>query len=453
MSLRETLVSWALPPIRKPGEPVHIIKAAKLLDERLGTITPKQPEGWELSTVFDALRQAMQHNMPITEVRTKYLRLAPWVFFRPFEGYNGTLGEQPDLATAYGAWLQQQHSARPIASMLHVLLLHHPKHLPTFGTWCEATRNAISASRSPRIQQWRQRCEQFRLLQPDGPQYLATHIASADTAPKQVFLAAGLEGELGNGTFAEHTFRALLATVSKEMETGTAQASLAKLASLVPPEGTATRIRFPTLAKELAEALLLPFTRSAQAQQYKEQVLTLLTEHMGDPRVEKRVWPTVNEEARTVILGWLVEQNLLGFFDILTKTADPIWTYRRDFWRRYLNQKVITEAWVILGSAAHNLARQHLGKEFGRLTGASSDQSVLLMRIGGLTVAEWSHSGACRIWFTQTKDTPVFYRSSYSGNELRTASDEWVPHYGSEKFKWQGKVAQFIKSHTGIYPF
>jgi hypothetical protein len=323
--------------------------------------------------------------------------------------------------------------------------------LPTFSTWCHIALTSISRSTSPRVVKWQARCNDYNLLIADGPQRFAIYLNKTITPIASTFASAGLDGDLGVGKFAEHSFRALLSLISDEIKNGQAHSSLSRLIEFASPDLQAKqKLRFPTLAKELAESLLMPFIGSNKAQQYKEPILRLLLDTIGDPRIDTRVWPSVRSEARNLILSWLVEQNLHGFINILTETADPLWSYRRDFWMRYLEKNVISEAWVVLGSSARRLARNNFGEGFGTLTGASSDQSVLLMRIGGLTIAEWSHSGACRIWRTSTENAPVFYQSLYSGTGLRTESDYWVRHSSSERWKWQGEVARFIKDHTGI---
>ena len=46
----------------------------------------------------------------------------------------------------------------------------------------------------------------------------------------------------------------------------------------------------------------------------------------------------------------------------------------------------------------------------GRLSGASPEQSVLLLRMSGVTIAEWSHNGSCRMWLDGNKDAPKLYQ-------------------------------------------
>jgi len=80
----------------------------------------------------------------------------------------------------------------------------------------------------------------------------------------------------------------------------------------------------------------------------------------------------------------------------------------------------------------------------------------LLMKIGGLTIAEWSHNGACRIWAPNVSkeqySIPIFYifKKPYHAQQLKGISDEWIRHSSSQKYLWQKKVAHIIHQYTNI---
>jgi hypothetical protein len=96
---------------------------------------------------------------------------------------------------------------------------------------------------------------------------------------------------------------------------------------------------------------------------------------------------------------------------------------------------------------------------FGELKGASSKQSVLLMRIGNLIIAEWSHSGKCRIWniddptYSHTQPPLNIQNRSYHASELRAACNAEESHFSSANWLWQSHVARHIKRMANInYP-
>jgi hypothetical protein len=65
-------------------------------------------------------------------------------------------------------------------------------------------------------------------------------------------------------------------------------------------------------------------------------------------------------------------------------------------------------------------------------------------------VAEVSHTGKCRIWKDGNKNAPPMHKESYRLMELEQPSDFEKVHSGSATYVWQGQVADFIRSSTGI---
>lgn len=133
-----------------------------------------------------------------------------------------------------------------------------------------------------------------------------------------------------------------------------------------------------------------------------------------------------------------------------------MWRYRRKFWSAYLPH--ITDAWVAFGSQGEHLARETARrtednnfKRFGLLHGAvAGTHAVLIMTIGDLTIAEWSHSGKCRMWLRGHPNAPKLYASHYRAEDLRWS--EWweASHTGNEAYGWQGKFAEKIRRETGV---
>ena len=126
---------------------------------------------------------------------------------------------------------------------------------------------------------------------------------------------------------------------------------------------------------------------------------------------------------------------------------------RQEFWAWYLNENHVTEIWPIVGSeAAAELDRMNKsatdGKvlKFGRLTGAQRSHCVLLMRIGNLTIAEWSHEGAVRFWYADNPRTPSLYQFNYRATNLRDHSN-WDRSHQSY---WQIDVNNRVAGVTNI---
>lgn len=218
----------------------------------------------------------------------------------------------------------------------------------------------------------------------------------------------------------------------------------------------------------LAYVLLKPWGSNDPPAEYSEQLIKLLVERFGDPRTAKRAWKTLAdqlvrdhglvdaERVLGVFYRWVTEKTVRLFFDLIARTTErpDQWKERRSFWESYLDHKYVERAWFALGLDARSLARQAQathGLPFGRVggNGAASSQSVLLMKMGRLTIAEWSDNGRARFW-VDDKRAPEFDQQFYEGQGLRTMAggDSFaaIAHQG----RWYSKFANHIYEMTGI---
>ena len=115
----------------------------------------------------------------------------------------------------------------------------------------------------------------------------------------------------------------------------------------------------------------------------------------------------------------------------------------------------MTNAWVAFGVNGAQVARKiaestadSLMRRFGTLGGAGADQAVLLLSIGDLIIADWSHNGRLRIWRKGNPSAPEFNLGSYIASSLRTDSEFDIVHYPPDG--WQSKAEAYIRRHTGI---
>jgi hypothetical protein len=120
----------------------------------------------------------------------------------------------------------------------------------------------------------------------------------------------------------------------------------------------------------------------------------------------------------------------------------------------YYRKGAITEAWFALGSTAWSMGKRLKeripGLDFADLYQAQGNQSVLLMKLDNFVVAEWSHSGKCRIWDSDNKVAPKLYMRTYEAPDLRLTSLHDQTHYSSSNGTWQREIADFIRKKTGI---
>lgn len=233
---------------------------------------------------------------------------------------------------------------------------------------------------------------------------------------------------------------------------------------------SAPMLRYAEHRVALADGLVRPWLREKPADGIRHGLASFLIKHYGDPRMLTNVhaghrWQGVSAATIATVRRWLVGDTLQGFMRLLQLTADEIWRYRQRFWMAYYDHGAIDEAWLALGSQAAWHAQRAFGKadwaQYGALvSGATSNQSVLFLRIGQMVFMEWSHNGSLRACAYTDADVPAMYLPEYRGEELRDVTS-YDFHYGqnqnpelrhmnSEGGTWQRKARDFIAQHTGV---
>jgi hypothetical protein len=204
----------------------------------------------------------------------------------------------------------------------------------------------------------------------------------------------------------------------------------------------------------VATVLLLPWQERAPEDALRERITEFLLKHFKDPRIHPENWLKVPEEATAVLRRWLTRMALEQFLEVVDQVAERgYWMFRRPFWTSYDKRNVIDDAWVVFGPKAQLWARSLLGDlpGYGKIDRPRlPDHCILLLRIGGLTIAEVSHCGKCRIWKDGNGNAPRLHSGSYRLREIEQGPDLEQVHMGSYGYTWQHSVAAFIQVNTGI---
>jgi hypothetical protein len=210
----------------------------------------------------------------------------------------------------------------------------------------------------------------------------------------------------------------------------------------------------------LAEAMLRPWASRSPGEAVRSFVVDLLLGVMNDPRTNPQGWASVSVPARKVMLAWMIKDSLEQFLQVVDDTVklhqSRMWANRRQFWLSYYETGYISECWVVFGRRGAALARQ-LAMErqssalenfgvFIRDVGRDPSQAVLLMRIGDLRIADWSHNAHCCIWLPDNQSAPKLYQNEYLQEELLTGADFETPHHKD----WQNRVREYIAGQLGL---
>ncbi len=494
-SLKETLSKWSgLPNPPHRLEPRQTQKAAVEIARFWGTELSRKPADYDLKDLHQRISRSWKRYCILAESDktdrdkltwvsffeqeatksgdspSRDLRRLPWIlFYSPLEQTptrqqsvsSGWLGGDPLFVRHYGRWLSEQRNTRSVRALLSEFLLTYPTELSTFEELRRLLQSSITGTAAlhlKSLQKWQQRCHQFHLLETDGSRLFIEKLVLLQDDVQEILNNEGFEGRLVRGRFLKSGILEYLPTVSELLKGD--RLPPARLARLLQVLEFDDGLRFDdrTVRAAIAESFLAPFSEGYLPHRARDQLEPFFMRHFGDPRLPsgKSSWSGVPEEFRLVIKRWLTEQTLEEFFGLIKETAlDHHWSYRQIFWKAYFDHHLILDAWFVLGTKARQLMKSLKDKEhsYGILRGAASDQSVLLLRMHGATIMEWSHSGACRIWLDGNSNAPELHRnmnSPYTGRELRAIADLEQPHYSSETGRWQDAIADWLQDNTGV---
>ncbi len=216
----------------------------------------------------------------------------------------------------------------------------------------------------------------------------------------------------------------------------------------------------PGARPAFAEALLRPWAGRQPTEEARSLVVPQLLELMQDPRTNPAGWTGVSETARQVMLDWMTRDALEQFLEVVDESIQQyqsrMWAERRQFWMSYSDRHDIHECWVVFGRRGAALAR-HLATRknnpsllnfanFLRDVGGDPNQAVLLMKIGPLLVADWSHNGRCHIWLPGNPASPQLYQPEYLREDLMSGADFEIPHHKN----WQTAIDDYISGYLGL---
>jgi hypothetical protein len=439
--------------------PKAIERALTSLETQFGDLVPQAPPTAELDALYRRVRTHWDRHNALPDLTRRELKGLPWVAFYPADSTPDTwLAAQSPFWGAFQRVLDGGRPAAAVAALLQAFLLYYPRGLHTYGSVARLLDVWLDSTELRRLRRWKERCRNFGLTKADGYIMLATSVVRDPRPVQEIVSAAGLDGLLGASRFLRDVQHCLEEYLKKYLPTEHGTLSLLdRILALAEVEG---KLRFETRSREMAAALLLPFRERDPNPEVQARIQDFLLRHLGDIRIQVFRWQGVDPEAKEVLLRWLVRGTLEDFFRVVEATAlDRHWRDRRDFWKRYIDQHMVSEAWVAFGPQAADIARARLGKHAlssGRLLqghgsgygGVQLNHSVLILRIAGLVVVEWSHMGTCRIWRQSNRYCPHPYRPEYTRPNLVENADFEQRHIGH----WRDKVEDWIRAETGLRP-
>lgn len=447
--LEKFSISLILPNVKHHSfKPKKSLQATQKALEMFSSYNPKEPTSYELSESYNAVYKAWQKSKSLKNVARGHLKRIPWLlFYRPIEHKKFLSNDYNFLQHVFEEMELFNQSSRLIAA-LNLFCKVYPKEHREY--WCKSLKKQLGKSNSPRVLALKKRVNEYQILEVTGPLLYAQEILMKNSI-NSIIQEAWFRKILDHSMFLMEAVVELLKILKINLGKETiSKSKIMEICCFLYPTSEANR--FENLKTQVIEAFLLPFSAKDLAADLKELVKNFLINNFGHPHLRLGNWTNVSKDAENVLLSWLTEETLEDFFQILDMTAGDQWQYRRDFWNAILEKRLIRKAWVILGSRARTIASKlpQRAQSYGALSGASSDQSVLLMEIGPFIVSEWSHSGKCRIWYFNSNNAPELFKTQYSSVQLRNNAFSDFIHYSSESCKWQNEISEFLRQQAGI---
>lgn len=336
-------------------------------------------------------------------------------------------------------------------------LAHFPTDHPSF----ERLRHASALVANRRDWPWRERGATWHLWERDtGPARVAAALLDSDD-PAALLRDAGLDGDLAEGEFVAEAFDDACEQAARTKGDG-AVATGERLIALFG------KLSARGADAGLVDGLLRPWVTRSPPDSHKRRLGSFLTSRFGDPRIDQTRWTALAREIAArgsgpdpealidTLRRWLTEAAVRAFFSIVgrTVTRKDQWSAREQFWLGYLDAGVVRDGWFAFGRKAEQLAgalAKDEALQYGRVNGGGDPgHSSLILTIGDLRIAEWSHNGSCRFWPASQKRAPQPYRRDYDGLALRTTFGEPGFDYYSHVSNWQAKFARKIYGATGV---
>ncbi|QJR82163.1 hypothetical protein CA267_016095 [Alteromonas pelagimontana] len=432
----------------------ELLKAKEYVQSIFELSLADAPELVDLEAVYQKLLKAIEEPSLFSQFSRREEKLIPWALVQRIG--EEPLFEQERAISITFSWFLDSDRFQAVPGLIQVFLSEYPVNSRKFSELKGAISELIIKADTPKLNKLREWAQSVSLFSPNVMQRF-TKIAVNESIVDCISTYR-LHRGLNFGNF----FKVGLQSVLTELGASLSEMSSSRQLFIVDEMintfiDSEKQFIYPSLRNDFAEGMLLSYQITPPKKRSKEKLKKLFLAHYGDPRISKSGWIGVSEEAVDVMRGWMVENTMNDFFNLLShvaktdSTADHHWVYRKRFWNAYLKKGVIQEAWVALGPQAKVQARNFLnhGSAFATLSGGAPNHSSLIMVIGGVLVTEWSHSGKYRVW-DRDLSRPKLYKGAYRRSELISNCDYEGAHHSSDSGGWQYKLSTLINDLTGV---
>lgn len=448
MMLKVRLDEARFPPIPKLPASPRVVESARHI-ECLFDGEAKELTGFDAEALYDLFQNALTTG-DWYSITFRDWKLVVWIAFggeRPLSDENGFLDK-----------LLEQLRNQNKRSAYRALILAYLRDFDPSKKWVHKVSDQIRKIIRQYNWPWSWRHDEYRLFDPhQAPKRIAEACLELGSSWHDALESLGMGGANISFGMAAHAWVAATDKVKQTLSKSSPDLDIVD--TVLDWSVTEGDLRYQKHRAVLATALLAPWQDHAAPEAIQEKIVSFLLEYYKDPRLPKnsKSWIGVPDDIVSILRKWLSRVALEQFFEVVDQVAqEHMWRFRRAFWLAYYDANVIDDAWVLFGPAAQMYAKRIFGKtqSYGILQKGyqvQSDHSVLLMKIGKLTVADWSHNGKCHIWLDGNRSAPKLYFPRYQRHDVVTESDNGGQiHHSSTHGTWQRQVEAYIRKHAGI---
>ena len=458
MGLRDLLTSMSGRRLTFGEKELPPLELSKAVDNLEKSIAKAGGEIGEPPAVFKArISSIWNREKNLANLPARDLRGIAFFLHQTDEDDKIALASDDDFFLAFLQAVEKRPSSLLIRALTNSFFIHFGRSPECDVALARTLNDFPEKSVPPGLQYFRSQ----NLIDPvGGPNKLARILDSAESVPEKL-ASLGFDSILGHSAFVSQAYEHFCQQVSLSNQP---EYDVSRLMAWAISDTQARKETFPDKTGATADALLLPWSNSGMnpAKSFEAKIKDFLIHSLGDPRfkIASARWSQVSDEARLVLKRWMNRASVGQFFDIVDETmntpdAKRMWRYRRAFWTAYMEE--IEDAWVVFGNKGAAMAadaarrsEDNSLRQFGQFNtgGAGPTQAVLILTVGDLTIAEWSHNGACRMW-TGSKKPIIPYEKYYSVYELRDGDWE-ASHTQNERYGWQSTFAEKIRHETSV---
>lgn len=441
--------------LRTPFPAVLFARATPALAEVVQRINVREsvgprPTPVDIATSCRRIDELIDRGLPLER---RDLRIAPWCLWAP----ERPLADRPGRLEA----ILRQIEAAARGRLYRILALAWGHAYDSQRVGIAEVGRFLTAHAADLGPGWLAALKRWPLFDPlNGPRALGAASLEVGKAPEEVL------GEFGLPSFAACVPYALAAhrqaIRGAERLPADRRLNVLRRISQTADGG----LRHMALGPDVVTAAIEPFGAVLPDRTTRDEYTRFALALLGDPRSQAFRWVNC-QTAQDIMRRWLTEQTLRQFFDVVDAVAfERHWIYRRAFWNALYRRDLIDEAWVVFETRGQHVARDLFGRdfEFGAFSNGNvqAGHAVLLLKVGTLTVAEWSHSSPCSIWdLEKDENPPLLYKKSYEADSLKKKynpldiDDDMKKHglfwhRGSKNYTWQKNISDFLKARRRI---